>query len=210
MALTHEIESYMGRKHLLKFIQKIYDMLSPGGVYINYDVSGPKNLDQKVYVKFNDTDGENPKDVNIHLEGKKLSEFLVSMSSKSRFDRFVNDFRSIEGDGINLEIETIEGQKYYVMQWSELCEFLAKKDYTDSWLSEMHEKFCFWNIDDWGRELEKVGFKLDRSSRPIKNQWLLDNRFTPVAEVFIKQKDGSLVEQPSPDTNVLLIAKKPL
>lgn len=208
MALTHEIESYMGRQKLHEFLKKIYDMLLPGGIYINYDVTGPSVLDEEVFVIFNKNDGENPDDLRLDIHGHDLSNFLKTLSSEARFLKFVSDFRKEENDGINPYIVDIGNQSYYKMKWSELCEFLAKKDYTDSWHSEMHEKFCFWNINNWRSELEKVGFTLETSSRPIKNQWLIDNRFNPAAKVYKKDSTGNLIEQEIPDTNVMIIARK--
>lgn len=47
MALTHEVESYLGRKELKKFLQRTHDMLTSDGVYINYDVVGPDEPDKR-------------------------------------------------------------------------------------------------------------------------------------------------------------------
>jgi cyclopropane fatty-acyl-phospholipid synthase-like methyltransferase len=69
MALTHEIESYMGRAELKRFLQRTYEMTAPGGVYINYDVVGPDDPDKLVYVQFTSDDGDNPADLGWQYEG---------------------------------------------------------------------------------------------------------------------------------------------
>lgn len=209
MALTHEIESYMGRGELKKFIRRAYEMCAPGGVYINYDVVGPDDPDREVYVRFNQKDGDNPDDLCWDLQGQELGEFLRGLSTSSRFKRFVVDFRHDEGDGINVGTKTIDGKDYCVMRHGDLCDFLAKKDYTDSWKSEMHERFCFYSHADWCRELESAGFTLAEGTRAIQNQWLIENRFEPAASVWCMQ-DSLLVPVDQPVTNTLLICKKPI
>lgn len=209
MALTHEIESYLGRDELHRFIQRMYDITAPGGVYINYDVAGPEDKDQIVYALLNDTDGQNPDDVLPEIDEVELPEFLKSLSTKARFHRFVQEFRAHEGDQISAHFETIEGSEYAVLRHGDLCDFLAKKDYVQSWHSEMHERFCFWSYSDWTQALQAVGFEIAEGSEPKQNTWLIENRFAPAAQVFTLQGE-KLVEHEAPVTNVLLVAKKPL
>ena len=209
MALTHEIESYMGRQSLLDFIQRMYDMLVPGGVYINYDVVGPQKKDTDVWVTFTEDDGANPTDL-YPPEAANDSVFLKTLSSRSRFLRFCEDFRKEEHDTITVRTELIDGVEYFVLPYGDVCEFLAKKDYTESWFSEMHERFCFWGYTDWTNELAKVGFQLHQASTAVQNPWLIKHRFAPAAQIYSKNKTGSLIPVPHPDTNSMLIAQKPL
>ena len=104
------------------------------------------------------------------------------------------------GDIIPIELRLTRGDLY---------EFLAKKDYVDSWYSEAHEKFCFFTPDEWVRLLEDAGFACTDKTRPIRNPWLIDNRFSPAAEVF-RQTDAGLVPDDWSWTNILLVAEKPL
>lgn len=208
MALTHEIYSYLGADELTAFIKRMYDITAPGGVYINYDVVGPHNKDRQVYVRFNEGDGENPDELYPDVEDEAHADFLRSLSTKKRFIRFVNDFRHEEGDKIVVNWETIEGVDYAVLRYADLCDFLAKKDYVNSWYSEMHERFCFWEQSDWIRELEAVGFEVDEGSEAKQNPWLIENRFKPAADVF-EMIDGQLHSVEQPVTNTLLIARKP-
>ncbi|MEO5949066.1 MAG: class I SAM-dependent methyltransferase, partial [Candidatus Saccharimonas sp.] len=135
MALTHEVESYLGHDELLKFIKRAYDMLAPGGVYINYDVVGPDDRTNEVYFAPKYEDGENPDDLRWELEGEELAAFLGRLSTAARFKRFEHDFRHDEGDGISAHRETIDGTEYIVLSHGDICEFLAKKDYLNSWKS---------------------------------------------------------------------------
>lgn len=207
MALTHEIESYMGRNELRKFLQRAYEMCADGGVYINYDVVGPDEPDKRVFVRLTDDDGENPTDLGWDLEGPQLAELLRSLSTRARFERFVRDFRHDEGDGMSVETRSIAGTEYYVLRNADLCDFLAKKDYADSWKSEMHERFCFFSHDEWCREVEAVGFELADGTRAIQNTWLIDNRFAPAAKVY-EMVENVLVPLAQPVTNTLLVCRK--
>lgn len=209
MALTHEIESYLGRDELKRFIKRMYDITAPGGVYINYDVIGPKDKDKIVYALLTDDDGDNPDTLFPDMDEKVLPDFLRSMSTKARFKRFVKDFRAKEGDVMNVHYETIAGKEYAVLRHADLCDFLAKKDYFDSWLSEMHERFCFWEYSDWVQALTEVGFEMGEGTETKQNSWLIENRFAPAAKVFTKDGD-TLTEVEQPVTNVLLLARKPL
>lgn len=210
MALTHEIESYLGRDELLRFIRRMYDITVPGGVYINYDVVGPNDKDAIVYALLTDTDGENPENLFPEISDEAVPDLIRSLSTKSRFKRFVHDFRREEGDQIEVRYETINGQEYAILRNADLCDFLAKKDYTQSWLSEMHERFCFWEYSDWVNAVKTVGFEVAEGSEAKQNSWLIENRFAPAAKVYRKAENGELQEMPAPITNILLVAKKPL
>jgi SAM-dependent methyltransferase len=208
MALTHEIESYLGRSELKAFIKRMYDITAPGGVYINYDVVGPNNKNTMVYALLNEADGDNPHTLFPDMPETSLPDFLRSLSTKARFKRFVKDFRSKEGDVIAVHYETIDEKEYAVLRHADLCDFLAKKDYFTSWHSEMHERFCFWEYSDWVEALTEVGFEIGDGSETRQNPWLIENRFKPAGTIY-GMGDSGLVEIEQPVTNVLLIARKP-
>ena len=210
MALTHEVESYLGRDELDRFVHRVYDMVAPGGIYINYDVVGPDNGNEEVCVRFVHDDGDNPDDIEVVPDGVSLRDWLGSLSTAARFRRFVRDFRREEGDMIAVREQTIEGVSYVVLRRSDLCEFLAKKDYLDSWQSEMHERFCFFSHQEWVEYLKRVGFEVTTQSRAITNEWLIENRFAPAADVYVMSDETLTRDQSAPTTNTLLIARKPL
>lgn len=196
MALTHEIESYLGRDELVDFCSRVFAMLRPGGVWINYDVVGPDRGDEMVVAEFTVTDGAE--------DGE-----LRDLSTRARFERFVHDFRHDEGDGISYESVPFDGRDLVRLKRSALYEFLAKKDYVDSWYSEAHERFCFFSPSDWADQLETTGFELAPSSHPVQNPWLIEHRFAPAVKVFVEDEEGGLVPDDWSWTNVLLVAEKP-
>jgi hypothetical protein len=227
MALTHEIESYLGREALEEFCAHVYSMLRPGGVWINYDVVGPDQGDELVLVRFNTADGDS-------VSGLAEVSELARVNTRARFERFVHDFRRAEGDGMTYRSvavsgpERAEGSSVFgagafvgsdlvELRRADLYDFLAKKDYVDSWLSEAHERFCFFSPGEWTSLLERHGFVCTTDSRPIRNPWLIENRFDPAAQVFRRANasdtDKAATDDLIPDdwswTNVLLVAEKP-
>lgn len=103
----------------------------------------------------------------------------------------------------------IDGQEYVYIPRRLLYEFLAKKDYVNSWYSEMHETFCFFTHDEWRQALDAAGLMCGDGTRPVQNQWLIDNRFAPAAKVYRMNQDGALVLDDWSWTNTLLVAHKP-
>lgn len=209
MALTHEVESYLGHDELLKFLDRAHEMLEPGGVYINYDVVGPDEPEREVYFAPNAEDGETPEDLRWDLEGEELAVFLGGLSTLGRFRRFLRDFRHDEQRENKVRYENIDGVEYAVLSWGDLADFMAKKDYLASWKSEMHETFCFFSHEQWCRALETAGFEITPATRAITNPWLIENRFRPAGPVYVKNAAGTLEPCPDPVTNTLLIARKP-
>lgn len=196
MALTHEVWSYLGPDALAAHIRHTFSMLRPGGVWINYDVVGPDRPDEEVLVSFTTDDGA-------------ASGELADLSSRARFERFAQDFRAEESERISYELTDVDGVEHVRLTRRDLYEFLAKKDYVDSWLSEAHEAFCFWSPQDWVTELEAAGFRCTPDTRGVRNQWLIENRFAPAARVFTVDEHGALVPDDWSWTNVLLVAEKP-
>jgi hypothetical protein len=207
-SLTHEIESYGGHDNLLKFIANRYDELTNGGVWINRDVIGPENKNKKVYMKLNSEDGLNI-NPNQEFESKTdLTNHLKSLSTYYRFIRFANDFRKSEGYCVNYNsIETKEGT-LLELSLQDACEFMSKKDYIENWQSEMHETFCYWDINEWKNELEKQGFQIHPESHSYTNEWIVDNRFKGKVELFEKTQNNNYKLMDYPVTNAIIVAQK--
>ena len=92
----------------------------------------------------------------------------------------------------------------------EASEFLLTKDYKDNWLSEMHERFCFWSFSEWKTALEEAGFAVDSRSSVFTNPWIMENRFMGKASLY--SEDLAPLSYPptqydhhSPETSVALL-----
>ena len=83
---------------------------------------------------------------------------------------------------------------------------MTRKDYTDNWVSECHERFTDMNLDAWRDLLTDVGFEVDVASHAWRNDWIVEHRIDPVAA--LTDLDGRPL--PWPDTHVLLVARRPL
>ncbi len=201
-ALTHEIESYVGHDGLLEFIDRVYEQTARGGVWINSDVVGPEDGDRLVLMECRDDDGENPDPAPA---GQATPEFLARLSTAALFRQFAQDFRAHEGDGLRYEEVEKDGRKYFRLRLADAADFASKKDYHDSWYSEMHERFCYWSFTQWKQAVEAAGFTVKEASHAYRNEWIVENRW---AGTFRLLANDTLEELPYPVTSMVLIAEK--
>jgi hypothetical protein len=207
-SLTHEIASYGSKEDLLKFIQHRYQELAPGGIWINRDVTGPDNKEEIILLWLNEEDGENTINIPDTADSHQLALALNKLSTRALFTRFAQDFRHQEGYSMSYEWVTIQGQTYCQLRMEDACEFLYTKDYKDNWFSEMHERFCFWNFNDWKQALETAGFRLDQRSTAYRNNWIVANRLEGKTKLFRQLTNGTLEIIPFPVSHMLLLARK--
>lgn len=208
-SLTHEIESYGSRADLLCFIKNRYRELESGGVWINRDVIGPEGGDAMVYMWLNREDGRNEDYQQQFDDPKSLARYLDGLSTYARFLRFAQDFRKEENDPISYAFKKTDHEEYVELPLKDAAEFMLTKDYTDNWKSEMHERFCFWSLNDWKKNLEETGFMVVESSAAYTNPWIQQNRFENKVALFKPdEKNSRLQKLPFPPTNALLIARK--
>lgn len=208
-SLTHELESYQGRPQLERFMRLLFDQLASGGRWINVDVIGPPDRDAEVYLWLSRADGRCD-DWEREFPGKQrdaLREYLDGLSTFARFQRFARDFRRDEGGQIRFEIEEITGEPYVRLRLEDACEFLSKKDYTDNWQSEMHERFCFWSFAEWKSAVERSGFRVHPSSYELLNPWIVANRYEGKVRLLRGEGDR-LTPLPWPASNMVLVAEK--
>lgn len=195
VSLTHELYSYAGEAALHTFLENIFRHTKPGGVYINLDVVGPEHGDRPVQLLLRTNDGKD------HGEIKTLS-------TAARFDRFVKDFRAEEGEAPTAFTKHSSNDTWRTVELalSDACEFIEKKDYTDSWESEMHERFCFLDLPAWSSLLTSTGFVVSDASRAFTNEWIVRHRWEDSVQLLDPKSGKSL---PWPPTTILLIAQKP-
>ncbi|MET7282084.1 class I SAM-dependent methyltransferase [Kribbella sp. NPDC005582] len=203
LALTHEIWSYADGSRaetVQRFADALFAHTAPDGVWINSDVCGPAEPERSVVLRLDDSDGVNPAEP-VALESlADPAAYVGRLSARARFFQFAQDFRrnarvpfeyAVRGDGL-------------VLRLADAMDFLTRKDYVDNWLSETHEQFCGLNFAGWSAVAEQAGFQLDPSSKAWRNDWVIDNRITPVAS--ITSPAGDSVDWP--DTHQLLIARR--
>ncbi len=208
-SLTHEIESYGGRKDLLKFIKNRSIELSEGGRWINRDVIGPEDGEKEIYLDLNATDGRN-NDYDKKIEDRnKFKEYLDGLSTFGRFLRFSKDFRAREGYKMKYQIVKVSGKNLIKIKLKDTCEFVTKKDYTDNWQSETHETFCFWAYSDWVEALEKAGLSVRPESKTYRNPWIVKKRVEESVQLYEMANDR-LIPVEYPVTSMIIVAEKKL
>lgn len=204
VALTHEISSYGdGRADLEMFAQRIYTHTRPGGVWVNSDVVGPADPDQVVHLHLS-TEGAALAEARTDLddvERAEVHDFLTSLSTSALMTQFAHDFCRLSGT-VWSGRQVREGVWELPLRLA--MEFMTRKDYPDNWLSECHERFCDLSYADWVDLLTGAGFTLGGASGAVRNEWLVEHRFDPCAELF----DTTGRRLPWPDTHVLTVATR--
>ncbi|HSA24463.1 MAG TPA: class I SAM-dependent methyltransferase, partial [Myxococcota bacterium] len=212
LSLTHEIVSYQGPEALTGFLELLRGQLALGGRLINLDVVGPADGGQEVLLELRADDGANEDPLRdfsglpARQAREALQAHLDGLSSRARFTRFAADFRAVEGGRIAWRPERVAGKELLALRLEDACEFLSKKDYTDNWQSEMHERFCFFDFEAWRWAAEAAGFRVLPASRAIQNEWIVEHWWRPAARLHRRRGQG-LEELPYPVTNVLLVCE---
>ena len=214
----HELWSYGKQAQSVRnYLRYKYKQLTPGGRLIIRDVVGPQDKDMVVYMKLSSLDGE----TYDQKDEKNLITLPELLSTESRFYRFAYDYlRELREAGrreiapIEYSLEKVNDVRYIKLSLKNASEYLLTKDYTDNWASEMNEEFTFWDINEWEHELIKAGFSivndetsLPKFSRAYTNEWIVKNRYQPVATPFVLKGD-TLIEIPYPVTNMVLVGEK--
>ena len=206
MALTHEVFSYGdGERSVRALADVLFSQTAPGGVWINSDVCGPDDPDRAVVLHLRRDDGvdaDEARDLD-GLSTVEVNAHVASLSTRARFLQFAQDFRHYAGVAFAYQ-DRPDGS--FACTLADAMEFLSKKDYADNWQSECHERFCGLDTAGWFALVEAAGFLVDPASRGIRNDWLVEHRFAPVAR--LEAPDGTPLGWPV--THVLLVARRPL
>lgn len=213
----HELWSYAEQEKTVRaYLAMKFAQLRPGGRLIIRDVVGPENGDEKVLLSFNGHDG-----VSLSQEEgvlRREPEWLRMLSSRSRFFLFARDFlavlRAKGRRGPETAVQFENRAEGILLSLRTAAEFLSKKDYTDNWLSEMNEEFCFWSFSQWQAVLRETGFRVidagpgvSGGSRVYTNPWIVENRYRSHAQLIRPNAMGA--ERDYPPTNMVLVAEKP-
>lgn len=191
----HELWSYgAGDETVRVYLRGKRKQLRSGGCLVIRDVVGPDDPAQLVHLECAADDGLASDDGAAEVE---------ALSIQARFRRFQRDFRPGEPHP-PVETVTHEGRTLFRLPLGYAMEFVAKMEYTDNWLSEMHEAFCFWNFADWTRELAGAGLSLLPGSHAYVNEWRVTHSF----EQRVRLWDLEMRPLPFPVTNMVLAAEK--
>ncbi|WP_426505772.1 class I SAM-dependent methyltransferase [Dactylosporangium sp. McL0621] len=137
------------------------------------------------------------------LTRDEIAAHVEALPTRARLDRFAADFH-FPLPYADLADPADPGAVEIAL--SDAMEFLTHKDYPDNWLSEAHEQFCGLEFADWKALLTDVGFEVDPASHSWRNDWIVEHRIRPYAQ--LSTLDGRPLGWP--DTHVLLVARRPL
>jgi SAM-dependent methyltransferase len=203
-ALTHEIYSYGERDaDLDKITKAIARHTRSGGVWINLDVCGPSDGDQIVLLELSTEDGmDTPAIEDIQsLASEIASARLKASSSWSRLLQFKQDWSGLS----KLPWSGVIIRKGIVRTTlKDAMEFMLHKDYTENWLSELHESFTYRDWETWVSEVNRAGFEVAPGSGTYLNEWIVANRFDNVGK--LTTEDGHTL--PWPATHMCLVAQQ--
>lgn len=192
----HELWSYgAGDESVRAYLRGKRRQLRAGGGLVVRDVVGPDDKDQPVLLECLAGDG---------LAEDDGAADVAALSTLARFARFRRDFRPHEFHP-DAETVTRDGKTLHRLPLGYAMEFVAKMDYADNWLSEMHEAFCFWSFADWTRELAEAGLRVLPGSHAYVNEWRVRHSFDKRVRLYTL--DG--MPLPFPVTNMVLAAGKP-
>jgi SAM-dependent methyltransferase len=207
----HEIWSYgEGEKSVRAYLAEKFRQLRPGGRLVIRDVVGPEDGDSEALLFCADNDGQDLSAENLKAHSGREANWLQSLSTRSLFHLFANDF--LGGRRPFAFAETVrDGRTLFRLTLREAAEFMSKKDYTDNWSSEMNEEFCFWCFSKWKQVLGETGFQVIENpnqpglgSRCYTNAWIVEHRYRGHVEIVMESGEPT----DWPPTNMVLIAEK--
>lgn len=213
----HELWSYAGQEKTVRhYLALKFAQLRPGGRLIIRDVVGPEDGDRPVLLRCATDDGRDLAPEEVPAD--RPADLLAGLSTRARLRLFAHDYlRNLRRQGRRTGSaaarfeETPDGFRTTLR---EAAEFLSKKDYTDNWLSEMNEEFCFWSFARWTEVLAETGFRVlpadptfPAGSRVYTNPWIVEHRYAGHVRLSPASDPGA--ELPYPPTNLVLVAEKP-
>jgi len=209
----HELWSYAAQEKTVRaYLAEKFYQLRPGGRLVIRDVVGPDDGDHDVLLWCSDRDGRNASSDELAERPNRPAEWLGELSTRSRFHVFAMDFLKGRHSFHFLE-QQVDGRPVFRLTRRQAAEFLSKKDYTDNWLSEMNEEFCFWSFAKWKSVISQAGFRIlenpnspAQGSRSYVNRWIAENRYREHAKL-LSEKGADLDWPPN---NMVIVAEKPL
>jgi hypothetical protein len=219
--MTHHIFTFGDKyKSVMDYFRLVFENTNENGTFLIQDPVAPDRPEETIYLLLNKEDGSN-EDWNRKFEidqPELLDAHLKGLSTYARFKRFSEDYLTNNKNfssrwKVRYEEKMIDGQVYIAVKRKHAAEFMARKDWTDSWMSEMRECFTFWTHDEWKHALEETGWTIEgkdndpRYGTNVRTDPYKIPRWEGKVEMY-ELRDGILQKSDLPYTNQTLIARK--
>ena len=129
-------------------------------------------------------------------------------STVELFQRFAREFRFLRPlQHRGFEYEELEraadGFRRFCLGHQEAVEFVLRKDYTADWETEVQEEYTYFTQEQFEKLFHTQGLRI-LASTPIRNPWIVRNRFDGKFRLFSKDERPLMV----PPTNYLVVGEK--
>ena len=198
----HEIASFGGgASRMVTAIQNSFLELQPGGQLLIRDFVKPENTGS-ILMELSETNGINQNQISLDttIEHQSLSTLAL-------FKQFHREFAG--GNAFAFEEITIDGKTLIVLEPEWAYEFYMRKEYTNNWKNEIHEKYSYWTLAEAKDILEVAGFE-NVQVEPDPNQYMLSNWLEGQVNLYQQNQAGTLELLPFPATHMVISGNKPL
>jgi len=167
--------------------------LKAHGVLLVRDFLAPPEGEPDTLLDLPDDDGDDSDDPR-------------TSSSAALFRRFAREFRSLSAEpGFPLVEEAAprKGRRRFRVSRRLAAEFVLRKDYRTDWEAEVKEEYAYFSQAEFESLFARLGLRV-LSSTPIRNPWIVRNRFTGKFES--QSVDGAPHDVPA--TNYVIAGEK--
>lgn len=148
------------------------------------------------------------KDVLLELpsdDGKDRGE-PAELSTAALFEEFCRTFHCAAYRNGNIPFTRVtEDDRHAVYRVSlrYATEFLLRKDYRESWATELNEEYLYFTQEQFEEEFRRRNMRI-LLSKPVTNDWIVEHRWR--GRAVLREIDGTPTDFPA--TNYLIVGEK--
>ncbi|HMR73549.1 MAG TPA: methyltransferase domain-containing protein [Polyangiaceae bacterium] len=193
-SVLHHVTSFNEYEHTaaVRALEAQAAQLAPHGVLVVRDFVDPGPA--VVVLELPESDGDD-------------SEDPATCSSAALLRRFAREFRKLSpqpGFAYRALPAAPDGLARFSLSHKLAAEFLLRKDYRADWDTEVLEEYTFLTQQEFEAAFARLGLRV-LASVPIRNPWIVRNRFEGKARIFAGDGVAALE---FPATNLLIAGEK--
>jgi hypothetical protein len=200
-SVLHHVTSFNGydRSAASRALEMQVEQLSANGVLIVRDFVDPGA--GKVWLDLPADDAVGTADTPTECSTADLFErFAREFRSLRPEPQRGFDFRRIDAEGAPTPAA---GRRRYELTHTHAAEFVLRKDYRQSWDVEVQEEYTYATQQELEQLFARLGLRV-LASTPIRNPWIVANRFRDHFELY--DLDGHRLDVPA--TNYVIVGQK--